>query len=232
MDHRARQLSCSGLLDRRGRLLAGAASIKVDQSPSITGVGTAFASYHGRDFVEACGRSVQALLGPGLFEIELLQSATDAPPLVIDVNARVFGQIDIQTKRQFRAITMECTEQALTPIVNLLTSKYLNGTPENSRATQDKSLDPNMLSERAVSHLNKLNDIAQRRGRTRAQMAIAWVLRDERITSALTGASRAEQVIDCARAASPLSFTAEELDEIDSYATDENINLWAASSNA
>ena len=121
---------------------------------------------------------------------------------------------------------------AFTPLAQgMLTSKYLNGIPADSRATQDKSLDRSMLSERAVSHLNKLNDIAQRRGQTLAQMAIAWVLRDERITSALIGASRAEQVIDCAKVASRLSFTTEELDEIDTYATDENINLWAASSN-
>ncbi|MDA3922664.1 MAG: L-glyceraldehyde 3-phosphate reductase [Salinisphaera sp.] len=122
---------------------------------------------------------------------------------------------------------------AFTPLAQgMLTSKYLNGIPEDSRATQDKSLDPSMLSKRAVSHLNKLNDIAQQRGQTLAQMAIAWVLRDERITSALIGASRAEQVIDCAKAASHLSFTTEELDEIDTHATDEDINLWAASSNA
>ena len=99
VDHRAQQLSCSGLLDDAGRLLAGAATVKVDQSPSLTGVGTAFASYHGRGFVEACGRSVQALLGRGLFEIELLQSAAETPPLVIDVNARVFGQIDFDIAR-------------------------------------------------------------------------------------------------------------------------------------
>ncbi|HET7313808.1 L-glyceraldehyde 3-phosphate reductase [Salinisphaera sp.] len=122
---------------------------------------------------------------------------------------------------------------AFTPLAQgMLTSKYLGGIPEGSRATQGKSLDPDMLSERAVSHLNKLNEIAGRRGQTLAQMAIAWVLRDERITSALIGASRPEQVADCARAAGNLSFTEAELDEIDTYATDEDINLWAASSNA
>ncbi|AWN15834.1 L-glyceraldehyde 3-phosphate reductase [Salinisphaera sp. LB1] len=122
---------------------------------------------------------------------------------------------------------------AFTPLAQgMLTSKYLGGIPKGSRATQGKSLDPDMLSERAVSHLNKLNDIAGRRGQTLAQMAIAWVLRDERITSALIGASRPEQVEDCARAAGNLSFTEAELDEIDNYATDEDINLWAASSNA
>ncbi|MES1952924.1 L-glyceraldehyde 3-phosphate reductase [Salinisphaera hydrothermalis] len=122
---------------------------------------------------------------------------------------------------------------AFTPLAQgMLTSKYLGGIPEGSRATQGKSLDPDMLSDRAISHLNKLNEIAQRRGQTLAQLAIAWVLRDERITSALIGASRPEQVADCARVVDNLSFTDAELDEIDTYATDEDINLWAASSNA
>lgn len=122
---------------------------------------------------------------------------------------------------------------AFTPLAQgMLTSKYLNGIPEGSRATQGKSLAPDMLSERAISHLNQLNDIARRRGQTLAQMAIAWVLRDESITTALIGASRPEQVIDCAQAASNLSFGEDELHEIDTYATEEDINLWAASSNA
>lgn len=122
---------------------------------------------------------------------------------------------------------------AFTPLAQgMLTSKYLNGIPEGSRATQGKSLAPDMLSERAISHLNKLNDIAQRRGQTLAQMAIAWVLRDDSITTALIGASRPEQVADCAQAAGNLGFTEDELREIDTYATEEDINLWAASSNA
>lgn len=122
---------------------------------------------------------------------------------------------------------------AFTPLAQgMLTSKYLNGIPEGSRATQDKSLAPDMLSERALSHLKQLNKIAQRRGQTLAQMAIAWVLRDDSITTALIGASRPEQVIDCAQAAGNLSFTEDELREIDTYAIEEDINLWAASVNA
>ena len=87
-----------------------------------------------------------------------------------------------------------------------------------------------MLSDKAISNIRKLNDIAESRGQTLAQMAIAWVLRGEGITTALIGASKPSQVIDCAGAVGNLDFTAEELAEIDKYADDESINLWAASS--
>lgn len=122
---------------------------------------------------------------------------------------------------------------AFTPLAQgMLTAKYLGGVPEGSRVTQGKTLSPNMLTERAIEHLNKLNNIAQRRGQTLAQMAIAWVLRNGPLTSALVGASRPEQVVDSAGAAANLDFTDEELAEIDQYAVDEDINLWAASSRA
>ena len=85
------------------------------------------------------------------------------------------------------------------------------------------------LNEHAIEHINKLNDIAMRRGQTLAQMALAWVLREGGITTALIGASRPSQVIDCAGAVGNLEFTAEELAEIDKYADEENINLWAQS---
>ena len=87
-----------------------------------------------------------------------------------------------------------------------------------------------MLSDRAIANIRKLNEIAESRGQTLAQMAIAWVLRGEGITTALIGASKPSQVIDCAGAVGNLDFTAEELAEIDKYADDEAINLWAASS--
>ncbi len=120
---------------------------------------------------------------------------------------------------------------AFTPLAQgMLTKKYLGGIPEGSRAAQGKSLDPTMLSEEAIDHIRALNDIAARRGQTLAQMAIAWVLRDGGITSALIGASRPEQVVDCAGAVDNLDFTDEELVEIDRHAEDEAINLWAASS--
>jgi len=120
---------------------------------------------------------------------------------------------------------------AFTPLAQgMLTKKYLGGIPKDSRAAQEKSLDKRMLSDKAIANINKLNDIAAGRGQTLAQMAIAWVLRDGGITSALIGASQPEQVVDCAGAIANLDFTADELTEIDRYADEEAINLWAQSS--
>jgi L-glyceraldehyde 3-phosphate reductase len=120
---------------------------------------------------------------------------------------------------------------AFTPLAQgMLTAKYLKGVPEGSRATQGKSLDPRFLSPRAIENIRKLNDIAERRGQTLAQMAIAWVLREGGITTALIGASRPEQVVDCVGAVGNLDFSPEELAEIDRYADEEKINLWARSS--
>ena len=122
---------------------------------------------------------------------------------------------------------------AFTPLAQgMLTGKYLKGIPQGSRATQGKSLQPSMISEQAIVHLNKLNDMANARGQTLAQMAIAWVLRNEGITSALIGASRPEQVTDCVGAVTNLDFTEEELKLIDDYAREEDINLWARSSDS
>lgn len=121
---------------------------------------------------------------------------------------------------------------AFTPLAQgMLTNKYLKGIPEGSRATQSKSLNPDFLSSQAIENIKKLDEIARRRGQTLAQMALAWVLRDGGITTALIGASKPEQVVDCAGAIDNLSFSAEELAEIDTYASEENINLWAKSSN-
>ncbi len=120
---------------------------------------------------------------------------------------------------------------AFTPLAQgMLTGKYLNGIPEDSRATQGKSFDPEFLSERAIASLRELNGIAESRGQTLAQMAIAWVLREGGITSALIGASRVSQVEDCAGAVGKLDFSAEELQSIDEHASEENIDLWARSS--
>ncbi|MBB5220612.1 L-glyceraldehyde 3-phosphate reductase [Amaricoccus macauensis] len=122
---------------------------------------------------------------------------------------------------------------AFTPLAQgMLTAKYLNGLPEGSRATQGKSLRREFLSEKAIENIRALNAIAERRGQTLAQMAIAWVLRDGGITSALIGASRASQVEDCVGAVANLEFSPEELAEIDTYANEEDINLWARSSDA
>ena len=120
---------------------------------------------------------------------------------------------------------------AFTPLAQgILTKKYLGGIPDGSRAAQGKSLDPAMISPRAIASVRALDAIAQGRGQTLAQMALAWVLRDGKITSALIGASRPEQVVDCVGAVSNLDFTADELAQIDRVASEEDINLWARSS--
>ncbi len=115
----------------------------------------------------------------------------------------------------------------------ILTDKYLNGIPAGSRAAQDKSLDPSVV-EKALSSVARLNDMAQARGQTLAQMALAWVLRPQAggagITSALIGASKPGQIVDCVGALKNLSFTPAELAAIDSIAEEKDINLWAKSS--
>ena len=120
---------------------------------------------------------------------------------------------------------------AYTPLAQgMLTQKYLSGIPDSSRAAQEKSLDAAMLSETALHNIRQLNEIAKTRGQTLAQMAIAWVLRNGGITTALIGASRPEQIIDCVGAIENLTFTAEDLQKIDQYAIEQAINLWAVSS--
>jgi len=120
---------------------------------------------------------------------------------------------------------------AFTPLAQgMLTNKYLGGIPAGSRAAQHGSLDPAMLSEPTLAAIRKLDAIATRRGQSLAQMALAWVLRDGGITTALIGASKPEQVIDCAGAVENLSFTPKELAQIDSIAADAQINLWVQSS--
>lgn len=111
----------------------------------------------------------------------------------------------------------------------MLTTKYLNDIPEGSRASQHKSLNPNFLSNENLEKIRSLNSIAESRGQTLAQMAIAWVLKKGRITSALIGASKPEQVIDCVGAINNLDFTDAELVEIDHFATDGGLNIWARS---
>lgn len=120
---------------------------------------------------------------------------------------------------------------AFTPLAQgILSNKYLRGVPEGSRASQGKSLSPTTLTPAAIEKIRALNDIAEARGQTLAQLALAWVLRGGGITSALIGASRPEQVRDCVGALERLDFTAAELAEIDRHAQDEAINLWAQSS--
>ncbi len=111
----------------------------------------------------------------------------------------------------------------------MLTDKYLKGVPQGSRAAQDKSLNPAFLNESNIKNIQALDAIARERGQTLAQMAIAWVLRGGRVTSALIGASRPGQVDDCVGALANLDFSADELAAIDKHASDADINLWAAS---
>ena len=120
---------------------------------------------------------------------------------------------------------------AFTPLAQgILTKKYLNGIPQDSRASQGKSLGESMLTESALNSVKALNEIAEGRGQTLAQMALAWVLRGERVTTALIGASKPSQVIDCAGVVGNLEFSADELSQIDKITQEEDINLWARSS--
>jgi L-glyceraldehyde 3-phosphate reductase len=111
----------------------------------------------------------------------------------------------------------------------MLTNKYLAGVPEDSRAAADKSLPVTFLKEDNIARLRQLDAIAQRRGQTLAQMALAWALRDRRVTSALIGVSRPEQVVDSVQALKRPDFTNAELTEIDRHAIDLGVNLWASS---
>jgi L-glyceraldehyde 3-phosphate reductase len=112
----------------------------------------------------------------------------------------------------------------------MLTDRYLNGIPPGSRAAQHGSLSPELLTDEALARIRALNEIAQRRGQSLAQLAIAWTLRDPRVTSALVGASSVEQLEANVAALERLDFSPDELAEIDRYAHDSGINLWAASS--
>jgi L-glyceraldehyde 3-phosphate reductase len=112
----------------------------------------------------------------------------------------------------------------------MLTNRYLGGIPEGSRATRGKSLNPDLVSEPARERLRGLNEIAEARGQSLAQMALAWVLRGGRVTSALIGASRPEQVVDCVGALASQEFSADELARIDALSFEQGVNLWAASS--
>lgn len=118
-----------------------------------------------------------------------------------------------------------------TPLAQgMLTNKYLNGVPDGSRASAETSLSKDFLSEENLENIRQLNRVAEQRGQTLAQMAIAWVLRGGGITSALIGASKPQQVIDCVGSLANVEFSETELAEIDKYAVEGDINLWAGSS--
>jgi L-glyceraldehyde 3-phosphate reductase len=116
---------------------------------------------------------------------------------------------------------------AFSPLAQgLLTSKYLKGVPENSRATLEGSLKKDFLSEENLKKVRALNEIAKGRGQTLAQMAIAWTLRDSRVTSALIGARNVEQLDDSLDAVKNLQFNEAELTDIDTYAKEGSLDLW------
>ena len=114
----------------------------------------------------------------------------------------------------------------------MLTEKYLDGVPEGSRAAQGRFLTPDFLTDESLARIRALAAIARRRGQSLAQLAIAWTLRDPRVTSALIGASSVEQLEQNVGALERLDFSGDELAEIDRHAIDSGINIWAESSEA
>ncbi len=122
---------------------------------------------------------------------------------------------------------------AFSPLAQgMLTDRYLEGVPGDSRAAQGKSLDPQLLNNENMARIRSLNEIAQRRGQTLAQLAIAWVLRDPRVTSVVLGASSVAQLEQNVDALQHLDISAAELAEIDTHAVDGDLNLWASPSTA
>jgi L-glyceraldehyde 3-phosphate reductase len=111
----------------------------------------------------------------------------------------------------------------------MLSDKYLNGIPEGSRASRDGSLSPNLITDEALGKIQALNEIARGRGQSLAQLALAWTLRDPRVTSTLVGVSSLGQLEANVAALENLDFTQDELEEIDRHATESGINLWASS---
>lgn len=131
------------------------------------------------------------------------------------------GLLDVASEEGFGVIGFTALAQGL------LTGKYLGGVPEGSRAASEGSLGAEMLSESILQRIRGLDAIARRRGQSLAQMALAWALRDERVTSLVIGASRVEQLDENVAALEQLTFSAEELAEIDGFAGDAGIDLWA-----
>jgi L-glyceraldehyde 3-phosphate reductase len=123
---------------------------------------------------------------------------------------------------------------AFSPLAQgMLTGKYLDGIPEDSRIKSDgRFLTEDMLTPERLGHIRRLSEIAQERGQSLAQMAIAWTVRDERVTSALIGASSVKQLEENVAAIDDIDFAPEELEAIDRDAIDSGINIWAQSSNA
>jgi L-glyceraldehyde 3-phosphate reductase len=132
------------------------------------------------------------------------------------------GLLDVLESEQVGCIAFSPLAQGL------LTDRYLDGIPEDSRAARDDSLSRDMLSEENLSRIRALNDIAGNRGQSLAQMAIAWALRDPRVTSVLIGASSVRQLEQNVAALAHLEFSRDELDEIDRHAVEGGVDLWRA----
>jgi L-glyceraldehyde 3-phosphate reductase len=134
------------------------------------------------------------------------------------------GLLDVLGEEGIGCITFSPLAQGM------LTDRYLNGIPADSRASREGSLSRDLLSDQALEKIRALNAVAESRGQTLAQMALAWTLRDPRVTSTLVGASSVAQLEANVGALDRLDFSADELAEIDRHATDSGINLWAGSS--
>jgi L-glyceraldehyde 3-phosphate reductase len=134
------------------------------------------------------------------------------------------GLLDVLGKLGVGCITFSPLAQGM------LTDKYLGGIPPDSRAARDESFSPKLLTDDALERIRALNEIAAARGQTLAQLALAWTLRDTRVTSTLVGASSVEQLEANVAALERLDFSEDELAEIDRYAVDTGINIWARSS--
>ncbi|MFI1421566.1 L-glyceraldehyde 3-phosphate reductase [Streptomyces sp. NPDC020731] len=130
------------------------------------------------------------------------------------------GLLDVAQEEGFGIIGFTALAQGM------LTGRYLDGVPQDSRAAAGKSFDTGWLTDDMLHRLRALNDIAARRGQTLAQMALAWALRDPRVTSLVIGASRTEQLEQNVAALENLDFSGEELAEIDTYATEGGVDLW------
>jgi len=122
---------------------------------------------------------------------------------------------------------------AFSPLAQgMLTSKYLGDVPAESRMARNTSLSPDLLTEQNLTHIRALNAVAGQRGQTLAQLALAWALRDERMTSVIVGASSVAQLEDNVTALERLDIADDELAEIDRHAVEGGIDLWRASSSS
>jgi L-glyceraldehyde 3-phosphate reductase len=133
--------------------------------------------------------------------------------------------VDVLAEERIAAIAFSPLAQGL------LTDRYLGGVPSGARASRPGSFSQELLTDQNLANVRGLNEIAQRRGQTLAQMALAWTIRDPRVASALVGASSVGQLDDSLGALEHLAFEPDELAEIDRFAVEGGVNLWARSSN-